>query len=1042
MEIYPINRRLRYARIDMKNRIKRFFVIALILTCFLGFHSVHAWDPLDNFLDAGTEKAETISKNLLENFFFKLTDSFQPTLSPFIAYTGGHTFTTTSEKLLFTQTDYVLKDEGYNGWNYDNQIIRFLKTVANWTAGILSLGIFAFVIISYFFTNKLTEARDNPFWAFIKFILSLIAAYYGGYIMREFLYLAFFVWKNLAAETTPSDNVGSNLLWQIFGGSSAAVVSMFANLAVGGLMLIVVLVFVWIIVKHLLRLYAEVAERYVVMCVLVLMFPAVLPTMISKNTVQILKAYMRMFIAQVFLMLTGTIFFNSCFYMFLDGITLSSIMSYMFTLALLRTGQRLDSHLASLGLNVAQTGGALFDSIAGAGYMMMSTLRGANNLRVNAGGMMQAKGLATGNQSLYRAGAQLGASVNSMVRAGGFANLGNTTQYLRAMGQAGLKADGISANTAKSAVSDAIKNPTMLAKNAMAALNKNDLNTATQSLIKDAVGASQNKIQSINDAKSRMASLKDSFEKINNNPALGHRDTTAMRQKISEVKESLAKMPASPQKESLLKNLSSMSKQLNSVDSMIQQAANSTTDAGQRNQLLKNAKNTFDRIANQKNTDALNSSNTLLNQIKDSNPSEYKQAKSYFENLKSNIDSIKQNGLTNDSLTSLNQNLADLKASFGSLPSSEQKTNALEDLDSMSSHFTSAQNSLKNALNTSDSESKTAFMNSATEDFNLAIGNAFAGNTYETGEQYLNELLHNQEAQSPVYDALHGFNIEKADYNAMTGSMSISGTNEFGDHTEGILSQSKLDNNSVDLQNGFYYTPSNNNPVGLSVDASGDSLGSALTQMNIPNAINSLASNNINPSDIGCLHQLDRNTVQLIDNDGYVMASVSKDGGFTKYAAYESDSAACMDNGFTQNTHTPFDNATVNQICDIEGHGHFELAPNHELASHGNYGSYSIPLTRTYLDDAKIEHTDNYMATFKNTVVYGNRRGDMEYTSEDGNNYTVTVKRMEDLQKQTPEFNNDDEQSIQPTNERPLTLDEENEAALNAIYDGDGNIIG
>lgn len=116
------------------------------------------------------------------------------------------------------------------------------------------------------------------------------------------------------------------------------------------------------------KLLLEVVERYVVVGVLCYTSPLAYSMGASKATGQVFKSWCRMVGSQLLLLIMNVWFlraFNSSVGQYMvNGGALSngkgSIFLWLFcAIAFLKTAQRFDSYLASIGLNVAQTGGGL-----------------------------------------------------------------------------------------------------------------------------------------------------------------------------------------------------------------------------------------------------------------------------------------------------------------------------------------------------------------------------------------------------------------------------------------------------------------------------------------------------------------------------------------------------------------------------------------------------------------------------------------------------------------------------------------------------------
>lgn len=171
------------------------------------------------------------------------------------------------------------------------------------------------------------------------------------------------------------------------------------------------------------KLLLETVERYIVVGVLCYTSPLAYAMGASKSTVNVFKAWCRMVGSQLLLLVLNVWFlraFNSSMGQFMgNGGALStgggSIFLWMFcALAFLKTAQKFDSYLASMGLNVAQTG-------SGMGMEMLMAARVISGL---GGGAKSAGSVFRGTAST--AGGNAAGGFMS-----GFANMFKGNSYVR-----------------------------------------------------------------------------------------------------------------------------------------------------------------------------------------------------------------------------------------------------------------------------------------------------------------------------------------------------------------------------------------------------------------------------------------------------------------------------------------------------------------------------------------------------------------------------------------------------------------------------------
>lgn len=175
----------------------------------------------------------------------------------------------------------------------------------------------------------------------------------------------------------------------------SGLISVVAGVSVVGSLLIIILMVAlgW----NYFKLLLEVVERYVVVGVLCYTSPLAYAMGASKDTSQVFKSWCRMVGSQLLLLVMNVWFlraFNSSVGNYIgNGGALSnghgSVFLWLFcALAFLKIAQRFDSYLASIGLNVAQTGSGLGMELLVASRVVMG---GLGRFR-NAGSMFRGGG--------------------------------------------------------------------------------------------------------------------------------------------------------------------------------------------------------------------------------------------------------------------------------------------------------------------------------------------------------------------------------------------------------------------------------------------------------------------------------------------------------------------------------------------------------------------------------------------------------------------------------------------------------------------------
>ena len=125
----------------------------------------------------------------------------------------------------------------------------------------------------------------------------------------------------------------------------------------GWLVVIVINVYVqWQIIK----LFFEVAERYVILCVLVYCAPMAFAMGGSKSTAEIFRGWLRMFASMCTLMVLNVMFVKMLLSAMSHSPTGAAIVPWvMLITGIVRTAKKIDSIILRIGLNPASTGDPL-----------------------------------------------------------------------------------------------------------------------------------------------------------------------------------------------------------------------------------------------------------------------------------------------------------------------------------------------------------------------------------------------------------------------------------------------------------------------------------------------------------------------------------------------------------------------------------------------------------------------------------------------------------------------------------------------------------
>lgn len=157
-----------------------------------------------------------------------------------------------------------------------------------------------------------------------------------------------------------------------------------SDLGIALLILLLDLMIGW----ELFKLMIEVAERYLMVGVLVYTSPLIFGTVASAQTEGIFKRWVQMFISSL-IMMSLSVFFLNASISALGSIDASDnfMLTLILILAMLKIAQKVDSYLNQLGLTTAQTGGGMLDDLFAAARTMGGMARGVFGGRGGAGGV-------------------------------------------------------------------------------------------------------------------------------------------------------------------------------------------------------------------------------------------------------------------------------------------------------------------------------------------------------------------------------------------------------------------------------------------------------------------------------------------------------------------------------------------------------------------------------------------------------------------------------------------------------------------------------
>lgn len=179
--------------------------------------------------------------------------------------------------------------------------------------------------------------------------------------------------------------------------------SMVGDMIISIFRLFLNLIFFALVTWNFLKLCFEIVKRYVTLMCLYMLSPVMVACMASAYTQGIFISYCKMFISEVIVLV-----FNHTWValsLFMMSNLQSSFIGMLVMISFINFGIKIEGILRDLGLNAANTGAALLDSIAITGFAMARTIGGAKHA---VSGTIGNLGSLTGSAGMVKAANVLG----------------------------------------------------------------------------------------------------------------------------------------------------------------------------------------------------------------------------------------------------------------------------------------------------------------------------------------------------------------------------------------------------------------------------------------------------------------------------------------------------------------------------------------------------------------------------------------------------------------------------------------------------------
>ncbi len=338
----------------------------------------------------------------MTKFVAMIADPFSPQLDSYVELNNGGVFA--SSALITHDSAY------YRGVTMIDWIVTFSQRFGMVLATIL---IFTFLLLCM--VGRSEQIHDSPMSLFMKYVIAVFLIYFSWDIIFGIISMSGKIWTEFimaSTEATTSGTKASELSYAHFRADVS--VFSFVEKATSSILwntfsMVFGIFIVWKLFKNFLKLLLEVAERYFVFTMILFMFPAVVPSIISNATISVFQAYVRMIISQTFLILTNGLFLKVFCFVLIKGGWTNSLTGYVLSFAYIRFCTRIDSYLLTIGMNAAQTGGGMLESMGGAMQTVMATMRTGSQIgemRHNLGVSTMNRALASGDKAGYDRGAK------------------------------------------------------------------------------------------------------------------------------------------------------------------------------------------------------------------------------------------------------------------------------------------------------------------------------------------------------------------------------------------------------------------------------------------------------------------------------------------------------------------------------------------------------------------------------------------------------------------------------------------------------------
>lgn len=320
---------------------------------------------IDSFFSGIVDIITELFEKLADIIVFSFIDNFRPNMETFYNIFGGEEKT--------------------------NNMFEIFTILAVIIAIILLVYNIIMPAFSMFF-----DVQQGPGETLIRFFVTIILIFFGKTIVQSLMDIGLNLWDRFeqnAIKGIDFSEAIKRLLSEFTSMGADTFLHPISDLLLGPIVYIIVSI---ILLKPIMQLLIEIIERYIILGFLYMFFPLGASTIVSKGTSQIFKSYIRMIYCQIFLLLVNLVAWTSICFLLMDSFPFKTLINFLLTYGLVKSFQKIDNYMRSMGLTVAQTAGNLLDTIGGSFSSALASVANASRITSSAGNLAQTFGSVAG----------------------------------------------------------------------------------------------------------------------------------------------------------------------------------------------------------------------------------------------------------------------------------------------------------------------------------------------------------------------------------------------------------------------------------------------------------------------------------------------------------------------------------------------------------------------------------------------------------------------------------------------------------------------